>query len=258
MGTASATRNAQPVSLEGHGTVGGAYQGSQDVIDDNVFRSNDSMIRTGGYDGSGHQRRQMVGNQFDWVDGDTAKDDFITALNAKLTALEADFLAHRFVQAETEVTAAIAQINSLLTGVPVQSSKQFWWAFYSDSPNNIKVTAPISDSIFGAGVTPESIAYTALRAAPASFNVATQYTYQIQDPENANAPIPNTNVTATNNVGDVFTLRSDGSGNVSVPIIEYAMDKPVGVNQPFAKVNRTSTTLTATGYDPWVLTHSEL
>jgi len=248
---------AQPVTMESQGLKSGVVQPTKDVIDNNTFRSNHTMVRTSGYDGSSFQERPMIGNTFEFVTGATAATDFETALNSKMATIGAEFLAHRLVQAEALVDEAIAQIASI-SGQGLQTTRQFWWAMEQNVTGNPTITATVTDSTLGGGVDPETLNYLALRELPCSLRVGYQYTYQLQDPENGNAPVPNVDVTATNNVGDVFTLRSDGSGNVSVPIIEYGMDKPLGINQPFAKVNRTSTTLTVTGFDPWVLTHSEL
>jgi len=253
-GTPSGSRYAQPLTMEAHGTKSGVVQPSQDVIDNNVFRSNETMIRTGGWDGIAFQERPMIGNEFQWVDGDTARIDFIDALDAKLTELEAKLLPDRFSQAQALVQEAIEQINSLITNVPLQSIRQFWWTAYAEAGTNLSF-ASITGSVFGADVNPETTNQLALRTFPVSLRVGGQYEYQLLDDA---TPVANAVATAVNDQGDTYSLTSNNNGFVSVPIIEYALDKPIGTGQPFSKVNRSQTTLTVTGYAPWVLDHGDL
>jgi hypothetical protein len=253
--TASTTTTAyaQPLTMETHGrTFAGVIQGSQDIIDNNVMRSNLYFVRTAGYDGDANQRRPLIGNTFNYVDGDTARNDFVSALNSKLDSFESLFTATRFAQATTQVNNAITQISNLITGVPLNPSRSFWWAMYNTATRPI--WASITNSTFGAGVNPQTISQSALREASVSLRVGSQLNYQLLD---GLVPVANANVIATNDRGDQFELRSDASGWVSVPIIAYAMDKPVGINQPFSQVTRLSTTLEVIGNvaSPWIIPH---
>jgi len=250
VGAPSGNRYAQPLSLE---MFPSTLIPLEDDISGNVFKTNETFIRTAGYDGDGFQGKAMEANEFRWIDGTSAAAEFISAMNVKLEELEPNFLAHRYVQAQALVLEAETQISSLLVGVPLQSVRQFWWAMNTNRTRPIIAT--LTDSIFGSDVTPESINFTTSRSMPVSFRIGVQYEYQLLD---GTTPVANFNVTATNDRGDEFALRSDSNGFISVPIIEYAMDKPVGIGQPFTKVNRTETALTVTGYDPWVLDHGDL
>ena len=236
---------AQPLTMENQGYLAE----SQDVIRNNVFRSNDTMIRVQGWDGSTVAQVPLIGNSLSWVDGNTAEADFMAAVQQKLVQIGMQANAAAVVV----VNSAGALIDSLISGVPLSPDHATW---YAKSWGSDPVTATALDTQWGSGVAPDTTAYASLNDGTVSIRVG-QTVPAILLGTNG-VPVANTTVQVTTDRGDVYNLTTDANGKVSLPVIQFALEKAFAAGSPFVKNARTTTTLTVSGYPALVLNNDYL
>jgi hypothetical protein len=245
VGTRDTNHYAQPLTLEDQGYV----VPSQDVIQNNVFRSNDSMIRVQGWDGSCIGQAPLVGNSLSWVDGNTAQVDFMAAVQQKLIDIGLDVNA----DAIAVINSTAALISSLIAGVPLSPDRATWFVkYYGTDP----VVATALDSQTGPGVPLDSYAYWFLSSGTVSVRVGQTVSAILIDA--SGAPLANVAVQVTTDCGDVYSQTTDAAGKVDLPTIEFALEKAYAADSPVVKNARTTTTLTVGGFSPLTLANSYL
>ena len=68
----------------------------------------------------------------------------------------------------------------------------------------------------------------------------------------------NVAVQLTTDQGDVYNLTTDANGDVGLPVIQFGIDKAEAQGSPFTLDNRTSSTITVSGYAPISLSDATL
>jgi hypothetical protein len=118
LGEPSRTQFAKAITFEGH-------EQCDYAIDKNQLCSNHHIISLSGYDTSGEQRRPMVGNYLQWVDGQNALAAFQEAVSAKCDEIHvADNPWSQWV-----VARALTALRPLAE-VPLQSTRKTFFSGY--------------------------------------------------------------------------------------------------------------------------------
>jgi VCBS repeat-containing protein len=244
VGERNYTHYAQPVTFEGHGS----QSQSQDIISNNVFRSNDSLIRVQGFDGGLVGQIPVVDNELAFVTGNTAKADFVAVAQAKLVEIGMD----RNTAALGVVSDAIALINWLITEVPLYDQRTTWYLKYYGLTD---VNGTFVDLGTGPGVDLAAYDYYTLNEGLVSVKVGQTVPVVLAGP---GGELATSVVTVTTDLDDTYNYTTSGTGGFSVPVIEFALEKDYPTNSPVVKNQRKTTTITVSGYAPVTLDNSVL
>lgn len=237
---------AQPLTIE---RLDYTATPSQDIIRNNVFRSNLYQIRLSGYDGAAGQNMPIDHNTLLWVDGDQARTDFMAAAWAKLQSIG----MNTNPDAVSALQAAETLISNLISGVDLHANRKTW---YAKDHSNAETKFTLLDTTWGPGVPKDTYAVTSLNSGAVSIRVGE--TVHARLVNTGGSPVANTNFTLTTNQSDSYNLRTDASGLVDLPVIEFGLDKANASGSPIVKNNRTSTTLTVSGYAQETRSNSSL
>lgn len=250
-GVASIKKYAQPLTLEGHGLVAA----SNDVIDNNVFRSNHLMIRTSGYDGHAKQARPIENNSYSWETGDNAAARFGQALDNKLIEISPVLSSNVFSAASDLIDWTNNRITNLLAGVGPQASRAFWQGKYASFDDPQGSFATILNSTFGPGVDPSTVAYELLNQGKVSLKEGKSSQIQFL---NQGVPVVNTGFTVVSDQGDSYAIQTNSSGFAEVPFLNLSLDKADPVGSPFQLITRNISTITFDGFAPASIQHDNV
>jgi hypothetical protein len=225
---------AQPMTFEAHGSSAQ----SLDIISDNVLRSNDVFMRVSGWDGNMLAAVPVVGATLNYVTGDTAKADFYAAVDAKLVEIG----LQNNLDAIAAVAAMKTQVNGLITGVPLYHDRATWFVkMYSPTP----IDGTFLDLVAGAGVNLDSYAYVLLYDGTISLKVGQTVPVLLSY---GGSPLVSQPVTVTTSGGDSYTVTTNASGVVALPVVEFAFQKSYPEGSLVTKVLRTTLTIANSGH----------
>ncbi len=245
VGPRDSSHYAQPITFEGQGYV----QRSNNTISGNVFRGNDSLVRAQGWDGTMENAAPIVGNELQWIDGNGAAANFVAAITAKLSEIQ---MSSNLVALQV-VNDAVNRIQSLISGVPLNPDRATWFLKYST--HTARVDGTFLDNQAGNGVALDSFAYSFLSAGEVSVKVGQTVPVLLQGVSGA---LGNIVTGVSSDLADSYQETTSGSGVVDLPVIEFAFEKAYAANSPIVKRDRTTTTISVTGYQPLTLSNAFL
>jgi len=245
VGTRDSSHYAQPITFEGQGYV----QRSNNMISGNVFRGNDSLVRTQGWDGTMEDAAPVVGNDLQWIDGNGAAANFIAAISAKLGEIQ---MSANPVALQV-VSDAVNRIQSLISGVPLSPDRATWFLKYSTHTPTVDGT--FLDNHAGNGVALDSFAYHFLSNGEVSVKIGQTVPVVLQG---ASGALVSTAASVSSDLADSYEETTSASGQVDLPVIEFAFEKAYAANSPIIKRDRTTTTISVTGYQPLTLSNAFL
>jgi hypothetical protein len=249
--TPSIRRYAQPIALEGQGYV----NPSNDQIDNNTLRSNHLMIRTSGFDGHAKQNRALIGNTYNWINGNSALNDFQGALLQKLAELSPNLTITVASAASDRINSTINSITGLLQNVELQDDRAFWYGKYAEFSDPAGSFTTILNSTFGAGVDAKTVTYSILSQGKVSLREGVSRRVQFMEDQ---TPLINFLVTMVSDQGDQFTVLTDNNGFADLTFLSHSLEKAEANSAPFNVLTRAQSTLTFSGYSDKVIQHNDI
>ena len=240
IGTPDISHYAQPLTLEGTGHDG---KYGVDKIVDNTFKSNHVLVRVEGYDGYAEQSEALKGNSFNWVTGNAAYADFMSAVASKLSelGLHVDSLA----AAQTHIGRIDTLIDSLISGQGLQAGRAVWQTKYFGHAGTTTFTDLI-DSDWGAGVDPKSYTFAYSNLSSGAVKVREGFTQQVRF-LNGSVPLANTVVNVSTAQGDSYQATTDVNGLATLTFYRFSIEKADAAGSAFSVIDRTQSTIAVAG-----------
>jgi parallel beta-helix repeat protein len=232
---------AQPVTLEGQGTITNSVGPGLDVIANNNFQSNHHMVALSGFDGGAQQREPLANNSWEWTTGESAHTNFLATVHTRLANL--GLTATVTAAAESHVSSIDALVNGLIAQQDLQSSRAFWrlnhWT------GGVPIFGDLLDSTFGVGVDPRSHDGDPINGSRVL--ARSGFTRNVQFLDGV-APIANAAVTVTTAEGDSYQTTTDANGFATLRFYDFGIEKVSGgSNNPYTTIDRSQSTITAEG-----------
>lgn len=206
---------ANGITFEGHGTFNSF---ARDSIYNNIFRSNNYLIRAGGWDGSSYMGT-IINNSFYWDYGDSAYNWFNEQLNQFNIDLTGNDYATDAVF-DSIINVARTQIFNYLSGVSNNQNRHTFYTGYYIYDGFVTLI----DNMLGTDVHMEpSDVYVYTPSGTVQLDIGHSLWIIAQD--TLGNIIRNKEIIITDNSGRLFTANIDNYGLARLELIDYALRK---------------------------------
>jgi hypothetical protein len=210
----------------------------QDVIENNIFASNNYLIRTNGYDGGVDTSAPLTHNTLQWVDGDETLVWLAGKLNDPKYGFQysANNLFVNSALAASIKSDALTQTQSLITGVSDNMQREtFFGGYCCGFPGD----ATLIDTILDPDVTMNESdfkIYGGSGSIPP--NVKIGHSLVVVAKDTNGTVLANRQIMLRDSTGITYTGTTDANGVAKLELIDYALTGPVTTNG-VTKVGRT-------------------
>ena len=136
--------------------------------------------------------------------------------------------------------------------MPLNPGRSTWYTKYYLGDDAITLL----NTNWGQGVDPTNYAYAQLWQGSVAARVGTIVATELVDANGS--PLVGATVQISTDQGDVYNLTTNTLGDLGLPVIQFGIDKAEPLGAPMTLDNRTTTTITVTGYAPITLSNTML
>ncbi len=195
---------------------------AQDVIKNNIFASNNYILRLAGYDGGCYQEA-IENNTLKWIDGNETYDWFVKAIDASQYNFPLDpnntYVTPQVLQdLKNEIKA---EVQRLISGQPNNRERSTFFTGYYVYDAFIT----LMDTKHAADVGLDVADVYVQTAEGSENNILIGHSLYVKALDANGNPIPNRPVYVKDNTGNTFTGQTNNSGVARLELIDYALVK---------------------------------
>lgn len=215
---------ANAITFEGQGKKDNF---AQDVIKNNIFASNNYILRLAGYDGGSYQE-VIENNTLQWIDGNETYDWFVKTIDSPQYNFPFDpnntyVTPQVFQDLKNEIKA---EVRRLISGQPNNRDRRtFFTGYYVYDAFITLIDTKLAADV-GLDVTDVYVQ----SAEGSEVNILIGHSLYVKALDANGNPIPNRPVYVNDNTGNTFIGQTNSSGIAKLELIDYTLVKARNVS----------------------------